>query len=151
MLCVLLRRLRSLRIMDNNGDKRLSKAELKQGLQDFGVDLNLQELDHVFTYFDTDRSGCISFDEFLVGMRGEMNSRRLELVRQAFGILDKDSDGCVTIDELRRCYDCSKHPEVTSGKLSERDALVQFMSHWDCEEKDGIITQSEFETYYKVR
>ena len=46
---------RTIAIMDANGDKRLSKEELKYGLADYGIDLNVRELDDVFTYFDRDR------------------------------------------------------------------------------------------------
>lgn len=40
-----------LKIMDDNGDKRLSKDELKYGLRDYGIDLNPAELEQVFLYF----------------------------------------------------------------------------------------------------
>jgi Ca2+-binding EF-hand superfamily protein len=44
---------RSLAVMDNNGDKRLTKEELKYGLQNYGLDLNTRELDDLFTIFGT--------------------------------------------------------------------------------------------------
>lgn len=140
---------RSMRIMDDNGDKKLSKQELKSGLSDFGVDINFQELDHIMSYFDLDRNGSISFDEFLIGMRGEMNERRLGFVRQAFQLLDKTQDGVVTLADIRLAYDVSQHPDVISGKLTEKEALTKFMSMWDTDIKDGIVTLNEFETYYK--
>jgi len=46
---------RTIAIMDTNGDKRLSKEELKNGLADYGIELNSREVDDVFTYFDRDR------------------------------------------------------------------------------------------------
>jgi len=137
--------------MDSNSDKKLSKEELKYGLSDIGVDINFQELDHIMTLFDIDHNGYICFDELLVGLRGQMNKRRLDLVHMAFRVLDKTSDGKITIDDLRLAYDTSKHPEVLSGKISERQALMNFMDIWDSNEKDGIITLEEFENYYKVR
>ena len=42
---------RTLAIMDNSGDKKLSKEELKYGLQDYGVEINIRELDEIFNYF----------------------------------------------------------------------------------------------------
>lgn len=140
---------RSLRLMDTDGDRRLSKDELKSGLRKFGVDINFHEVDCLFAFFDTDESGCISCDEFITGMRGEMSERRLSLVRLAFGLLDTDGDGQVTLDELQAAYDCSKHPEVISGKISAEDAIRVFASQWETNQPDGIITRDEFETYYK--
>lgn len=40
----------------------------------------------VFDFFDTDKSGTIAFDEFLVGLRGDLNDRRRQLVLMAFEV-----------------------------------------------------------------
>ena len=37
--------------MDNNGDKKLTKEEIKFGLQDYGIELNIRELDEIFLHF----------------------------------------------------------------------------------------------------
>lgn len=140
---------RSLRLMDTNGDKRLTKDELKTGLCKFGVDVNYHEIDYLFTHFDADRSGCISADEFLVGMRGEMSTRRMEFVHKAFDILDHDGNGKVTLDELFSNYDTTKHPDVTSGKLTPDQAIQLFTRQWELDKPDGVITKEEFETYYQ--
>jgi hypothetical protein len=42
---------RTLAIMDTSGDKKLDKEELKYGLRDYGVELNIREMDEVFLYF----------------------------------------------------------------------------------------------------
>lgn len=41
----------TLAVMDDNGDKRLTKDELKYGLQDYGIELNIREMDEIFNYF----------------------------------------------------------------------------------------------------
>lgn len=48
----------TLAIMDNNGDKRLTKDELKYGLQDYGIELNIREMDEIFNYFGTFPNSC---------------------------------------------------------------------------------------------
>ena len=40
----------------------------------------------VFTHFDKDKSGAISFEEFLAGVRGELSERRKQLVLMAFEV-----------------------------------------------------------------
>ena len=38
-------------------------------------------------------SGTVSYDEFLVGVRGQLTARRRAIVQVAFNVLDKDRSG----------------------------------------------------------
>jgi calcyphosin len=40
----------------------------------------------VFEFFDSDKSGSIDFDEFIFGVRGQLNERRTQIVLQAFEV-----------------------------------------------------------------
>uniref|UniRef100_A0A6U4DCT4 EF-hand domain-containing protein n=1 Tax=Phaeomonas parva TaxID=124430 RepID=A0A6U4DCT4_9STRA len=140
---------RALKVMDDSGDGKLSKEEIKYGLQDYGIELNISELDQIMTYFDKDGDGTVSFDEFLVGLRGDMNERRQEFVRMAYAKLDSTGDGIVTIDDIRHTYDVSQHPGVVDGTVTPDEALATFLEQFDTQEKDGIVTIEEFMDYYK--
>ena len=140
---------RVIAIMDDDGNKRLSKEELKTGLKDYGVELNIRELDDIFALFDRDRDGTIDVTEFLVAIKGPLNDRRKRLVKMAFDILDTDGSGEITINELAEKYDVSAHPGVKAGKITERQALEEFMSQWDRLDKDNLVTLEEFEDYYR--
>jgi hypothetical protein len=144
-------------------------------LQDYGIQLNSREVDEAFSYFgnyffhtsffvslvaasffffflspfkDRDRSGTIDIDEFLIGIKGDLNDRRKKFVSMAFNILDIDGSGEITIDEMMSKYDFTQNPDVISGKKTIKQAAKEFMNHW---EKDGneVITYEEFEDYYK--
>jgi Ca2+-binding EF-hand superfamily protein len=136
-------------IMDDNGDKRLSKEELRYGLRDYGVELNIRELDEMFNFFDRDRNGFVDVTEFLVGIRGDLNERRKKVVKMAFDILDKDGSGFVTVDEIEDVYDVSANPDVQCGKKTIEEALKEFIGQWEGCDKDGIVSLEEFEDYYK--
>ena len=41
--------------MDDSGDKKLSREELKYGLRDHGIDLNSEQLAALMSFFDTDK------------------------------------------------------------------------------------------------
>jgi len=140
-----------LAIFDDNGDKRISKMELKYGMEGYGVPLNAQELDQVFVYFDRDKSDFIDFDELLRALRGEMNDRRKGLVDLAFKQVDRNGDGFVTIDDLMDVYDTRFHPGVQAGQVTKEQAIKDFLSQWDRIDKDGIVTKEEFIDYYNVR
>eukprot|EP00941_MAST-03F_sp_MAST-3F-sp1_P004880 g4880.t1 len=142
---------RMLKIFDDSGDKQLSRDELKWGLMDFGIELSPQQHDELFSAFDRDKSGQVDFDEFLTVLRGPMSIRRLNLVGQAFNVLDASGDGQITIEDIEDKYDASKHPDVLSGKKSEREALIDFMNQWEGfgGDSDGIVTKEEFANYYR--
>ena len=82
-------------------------------------------------YFDRDRSGKISVDEFQVGLAPPLPEGRLALIQEAFRRLDKSGDGTVTIDDLAAAYDTSLHPKVhLLACLSTSSARVRvFASH----------------------
>ncbi|KAJ9458563.1 Crustacean calcium-binding protein 23 [Diplonema papillatum] len=138
---------RSLKVMDSNGNNQLSVEELREGLEMFGVSLTTAEFGVVFSYFDKDKSGSITLTEFLAGVRGQMNDRRLRLVRQAYKLLDRNLDGRVLMDDIRALYDASRHPQVLRGEATEDEVLQVFISSWDSD-GDSEITMKEFVEYY---
>ena len=141
---------RVMKIMDDSGDRKLSREELKYGLTDYGMPMSAAELDDLFHAFDADNSGSISFNEFLLKLANPMNERRLKLVDQAFKILDADGSGVVEVDDLMSTYDVSLNPEVVAGKITAEEAFRTFLDAFDQGEKDGKVTNDEFRDYYRL-
>jgi len=143
---------RILRRMDKDGSLTLDAGELKQGLEVYGLrdldDSDGGDMDKLLKYFDRDGSGRISVEEFLRGVKGTMPKRRIKLVRQAFGLLDKTGDGIVNVEDFRQAYDTSEHPEVIAGRMTQDEALEDFMEVFE-QQVDGIIEWREFLDYYK--
>jgi Ca2+-binding EF-hand superfamily protein len=140
---------RIMRTMDDSGDRRLDREELKWGLKDYGVDMSDRDLDTVLGAFDRNGDGLINFDEFLRGIRGRLNARRRTLILLAYDVLDKDGSGVVDIKDIQAAYDVSEHPEVKAGKKTPDEALEDFMAQWEGTKKDGVVTKEEFLDYYK--
>lgn len=119
------------------------------GMRDYGINISKTELEQLFLLFDRDRNGFIDVNEFLIGIRGDLNDRRKRMVKMAFDILDVDGSGFVTIDELNAVYDVSWNPAVRSGKITQAEAMKEFMSQWDRLDGDGVVSFEEFLDYYK--
>jgi Ca2+-binding EF-hand superfamily protein len=100
-------------------------------------------------HFDKDASKTINFNEFLIAIRGELNDYRISWIKKAYEKLDVNKDGLVKLDDIAKIYDVSKHPEITNGSADPKNVFMQFMSLWDTQVADGIITFDEFCDYYK--
>lgn len=60
-----------------------------------------------------------------------------------------NKDGSVKLDDIAKAFDASNMKEVLEGRRSEQDIYMEYMSLWDTQVKDGIITFDEFLAYYE--
>jgi len=76
---------RQFAIIDTDKSGTLSKEELKIGLAKFlrvfNLELSRAEFEKIFAAFDKDGDGTLSYNEFIRGVRGDMNDRREALVK----------------------------------------------------------------------
>ena len=54
------------------------------------VIMTVDDVRQLFSVFDINRDGSVSYDEFIRVIRGDMNEMRTALVLKAFEVLDKD-------------------------------------------------------------
>jgi len=118
-------------------------------LRIIGINLNEEQCAALLKHFDKDGNGTINFNEFLIAIRGDLNASRTEWIKKAYAKLDVNGDGQVTLDDIAKLYDVSKHPEIVNGSMTPKEVFMQFMSLWDTQIPDGIITMDEFCDYYR--
>lgn len=139
-------------IIDRDNSGHLSKEEFNIALDilftAYNVKFSMAEKNSLFSMFDFDKSGALKYDEFVRGVRGDMNDFRAGFVKQAFQLLDTDRDGVVSTREISELYDVSNNPAVRSGKVQPGQAIQQFMENWDGN-RDGTITLEEFMEHYQ--
>ena len=75
--------------------------EFKKACKDFRIGLEDKDAERLFKIFDRDGSGSIDYDEFLRGVRGEMNEFRKNFCRKAFKIMDKDGSGVLDLNDIK--------------------------------------------------
>jgi len=95
---------RQFKIADDDRSKDLCIPEFKKAVRDFRIGLNEADSVRLFGIFDRDGSGRIDYEEFLRGVRGEMNPFRVNFCKKAFNILDKSKNGIITLDDIKQTY-----------------------------------------------
>ena len=101
-------------------------------------------------YFDTDGDGSVNLNEFLVGVRGKMNPRRQAMVDKAFLKFDKNGDGVIDAVDLKGVFNCSFHPQVVQGRMTEDQVFLEFLSSFNDPNRDGKIQRDEWNDYYSA-
>jgi len=83
------------------------------------MNFDKEEMVRLCNIFDQNGDGVIDYDEFLYGIRGEMNQFRKDICMKAFKVMDKDRSGVIDISDIKGVYNAKKHPEVIAGKKTE--------------------------------
>ena len=65
--------------MDRNRNGSLDPVEFKYAMRDYGVGLTEPEITAIIKNFDSNKDGKLSFNEFLVAIRGDLNPRRQKM------------------------------------------------------------------------
>ena len=127
---------RHFKLMDANRDGSLDKDEFAQCLAKCQLPLRQKEVHKLFLFFDKDGSGGVSYDEFIVGVRGELNRRRKAVVHLAFDQLDSEREGVLYMDKLAR------------GKIDSAERSRFWRNFSAHAEEDGRITRGDWDGYF---
>lgn len=138
---------RKFRIVDDNNNGQIDIKEFSKAISEHALGWSAAQVKAVFDHFDKDKSGAISFDEFMQGVRGALNPRRRQLVLMAFEVLDADKSGVVEMNDIKAKYNASKHPDVIANKRTADEVLREFLDTFD-PNADGRVTPDEFCQYY---
>ena len=94
---------------DFNGNGKLDSREFEDALGAFGQVHSYTrlfpskiELQALMKYYDIDKDGNITYEEFMRGLRDELNERRLGMVKKSFAIMDKDWSGQITVSDVSK-------------------------------------------------
>jgi Ca2+-binding EF-hand superfamily protein len=77
---------RKFKIVDDDGSGQIDLSEFSKCVAEHAHDWNSKQIKMLFDFFDKDKSGSISYNEFLLGVREKMNDRRIQFVLQAFEV-----------------------------------------------------------------
>ena len=145
------------RVMDENNEQEVDFNQFCQICQDYDFGLNQDEIKELFMDFDRDGVGKINYDDFIRVMRGELNEKRKDLVRNLFQTLDKEQKGFLTLDELFSLYNPLESFECKFLNFSPEESMKYFVNTFSGNHKylngdEGVNKPAdidEFEDYYE--
>jgi len=146
---------RTFRIFDDDKSGYLDHEECAKAIHDMRIEMTHDECIRVSKCFDRKGDGKIDYEEFLWGVRGEMNDFRKGMCMKAFAVLDTDHSNQITIDDIKHTYNAKKHPDVIAGKKTEDEILFDFLETFDTHHanskediRDAAVTPDEWIEYY---
>ncbi|XP_059300283.1 putative calcium-binding protein CML19 [Lycium ferocissimum] len=119
---------------DEDGDGKVSPAELRRCVKAVGGDLTVEEAEMAVRLSDSDGDGLLGFEDFSKLMEGEKN-KESEL-RGAFEMYEMEGSGQITPKSLNRML--SRLGESTS--IDNCKAMIQ---RFDLD-GDGVLSFDEF-------
>eukprot|EP00904_Undaria_pinnatifida_P006214 jgi/Undpi1/2722/HiC_scaffold_14.g06100.m1 len=120
---------------DRNGS--IDNKELATVLRSLGYTPTPAQLQKLMDKVDLDRSGGISFDEFVMMMRlGDMQTDFEKEINGAFKFFDKNNDGMVDRGELGEIM------RQLGNKLSDKE--IELLINAADQDNDGQISMKEF-------
>ncbi|XP_040265962.1 calcyphosin-2 [Bufo bufo] len=139
-----------LRQLDGSGSGCLGKAEFKQALQLYHLDISEKIFESFWLILDENNKGRVDCGIFVRALIGEMNEHRKSFVRKAFMKLDPNKTGLVSMVDLRKFYCAKKHPQVLAGSSSEEEIKSAFLETLEnaCSNPHEV-SYCEFEDYYE--
>ena len=94
--------------IDKNGDGKISREELFDGLQQYKKELSNEELKEqvntIFNNIDTDHNNYIEYEEFVRAAIDKNHFLSVNFLQFAFNYFDKDLDGEITIEEVKNKF-----------------------------------------------
>lgn len=117
---------------------KISISCLTQTLQSYGIYLTKEESSALFSFLDKTNPKKISINDFLIAIRGKPNEERQACIDFVFNKFDKTRSGYAEASELRKVFNCIKHPRFLTGELNEDQIFYLYLKNFFDEPRSSL-------------
>jgi len=135
-LATLPKYLKSASSLDSNN--KISLNCLTQVLQGCGIFLTKDEIQALTSFLDRSNERKINIDDFLISIRGKPNDERQACIDLVFNKFDKSRSGYADTNDLRKVFNCVKHPKILTGELNEDQIFYLYLRNYFEEPRNSI-------------
>lgn len=113
-----------------DSNNKIDIKELVQILQGYGISLTKEEINALLNFLDKTNERRINVDDFLISVRGKPNDERQSCIDFVFNKFDKSRVGFAETTELRKVFNCVKHPRFLTGELNEDQIFYLYLRNY---------------------
>lgn len=115
------------RRLDQQKRGYISHTDFYSGLKQCGLRLGTEEVESLLNFFDFNRDGKVTYEQFLDLVRGPVAKSRIEACQALWAKLTPaDSVAAKTLSDF---YSPDMHPEVLSGKATAEKKREEFLEY----------------------
>ena len=129
--------------IDQNGDGKISKEELFNGLQSYLAsegDKLKHDVELIFRHLDTDHNGYIEYEEFIRAAVDKEYFLNGDFIKFAFNYFDRDGNGNITLEEVKNLF---YQNEKNKTNVKAQEQLQKCFDENDINH-DGSLSFDEF-------
>ena len=144
-----------LRQYDRKGNKEISLNDFKDVIHNAKVIMSDDEIADLFNDFSDKKTNLMNYDVFLQNLKGSLNPRRQNILKEAFKKIDVDKCGVVDLSDIKEFFNSKNCPLVRAAMMSEETFFNGFMETFQTHHnmfrnaKIKKVNYAEFENYYK--
>lgn len=134
-------------MIDKNGNGKITKQELHEGLEELSLDRDLDlesTVERIFSLIDGDNNGYIQYEEFVRGCINKDMFINENIIKMSFRFFDKDNNGEITFEEVKSMFEKNFRKNINVEKCI-KDIILEVDTN-----KDGKISYDEFLSMMKA-
>ena len=99
-------------------------------------------------FFDKDNDDKVYFNDFLYAIRDSPNKERQAVIDLVFYRFDKNKTDTAEATELRKVFNCVKHPRFLLKDFSEDQIFYLFLKNFSNDKNITNVTKRQWDEYY---
>lgn len=139
-------------IMDDDNSGSLTQREFFKACKDFKVGISEENVPTLFSKFDQNGDGTMSYDEFLSQIRGALSKERAQVIKEVYQNLTGRCGGTFTVDYAKKVFNPNRHSDVIQGFRTADNLQVEFIETFDAHHNlgdgDANVTFEEWLDYF---